>query len=349
MDDPQGNKLRSASCGNQPMTAVGPSRGVGAEPFAGAVAARQTSLRPTSSPPTPTSSTSTSSLSSTTPAVLSFPAAADYAASDHLLRYPSRVGSSGFSSASSDTTDTSLTSLSLSSTSRGQSPFGFSGCGPPVAPQSAASTLVAGAGSVAATGTSLPSSPSFYEQGTASSSSSSSWTPGYPGGGRNSLSSSLAGSFFLPGPAITPEIAPIPSASPDGGADAPEYLPPSNFGMVAPGVYRSSFPKPENFAFLRSLGLKSVLCVPPPPSSWPKGFLSEVAQYAGPRQLPGGEQGVSRARRDPLLSVQHTRQQGPSSLAICPLNRADGVFFRWTGAVRPQCAPSHECPQCCRG
>jgi Tyrosine phosphatase family len=37
-------------------------------------------------------------------------------------------------------------------------------------------------------------------------------------------------------------------------------LPPSNFGAVIPGkVYRSSMPEPENFAFLSSLKLKTVL------------------------------------------------------------------------------------------
>lgn len=32
-----------------------------------------------------------------------------------------------------------------------------------------------------------------------------------------------------------------------------------NFGHVAPGIYRSSFPQPENFEHLASLGLKTIL------------------------------------------------------------------------------------------
>lgn len=36
---------------------------------------------------------------------------------------------------------------------------------------------------------------------------------------------------------------------------------PPNFGIIAPGAYRSSFPKPEHFPFLRTLGLKTILCV----------------------------------------------------------------------------------------
>ncbi|KAI8909100.1 tyrosine phosphatase family-domain-containing protein [Gorgonomyces haynaldii] len=38
-----------------------------------------------------------------------------------------------------------------------------------------------------------------------------------------------------------------------------EIEPCANFSMVAPGVYRSSFPKKKNFGFLKKLGLKSVL------------------------------------------------------------------------------------------
>jgi hypothetical protein len=40
------------------------------------------------------------------------------------------------------------------------------------------------------------------------------------------------------------------------------YSPPGNFGMVTHSLYRSSFPQKENFAYLRRLGLKSVLYCP---------------------------------------------------------------------------------------
>lgn len=36
-------------------------------------------------------------------------------------------------------------------------------------------------------------------------------------------------------------------------------VPPNNFAMVFPGVYRSSFPKRKNFDFLKKLKLKTVL------------------------------------------------------------------------------------------
>lgn len=34
---------------------------------------------------------------------------------------------------------------------------------------------------------------------------------------------------------------------------------PANFGLVVPGIYRSSYPKPENYEFLGRLGLKTVV------------------------------------------------------------------------------------------
>ena len=40
---------------------------------------------------------------------------------------------------------------------------------------------------------------------------------------------------------------------------SPTSGPPANFDIVAPGIYRSSFPRIGNFEHLRSLGLKTIL------------------------------------------------------------------------------------------
>ncbi|KAG6532107.1 hypothetical protein ZIOFF_005945 [Zingiber officinale] len=42
-------------------------------------------------------------------------------------------------------------------------------------------------------------------------------------------------------------------------------VPPLNFAMVNPGVYRSGFLEPTNFPFLRTLKLQSILCLCPDP------------------------------------------------------------------------------------
>ena len=41
------------------------------------------------------------------------------------------------------------------------------------------------------------------------------------------------------------------------------YVPPLNFGVVIPGVYRSGYPNRKNFPFLHTLGLKSILYMDP--------------------------------------------------------------------------------------
>ena len=38
-----------------------------------------------------------------------------------------------------------------------------------------------------------------------------------------------------------------------------KMIPPLNFAMVSDGIYRSGYPNQKNFAFLRTLRLKSVL------------------------------------------------------------------------------------------
>lgn len=60
--------------------------------------------------------------------------------------------------------------------------------------------------------------------------------------------------FVLPGPALAPQR--------HLGPGTEVRYPPANFATVAPGIFRSSFPNRDNFEFLRSLGLKSVLYVP---------------------------------------------------------------------------------------
>lgn len=45
----------------------------------------------------------------------------------------------------------------------------------------------------------------------------------------------------------------------DSGPPSPSSGPVNNFGEIAPGIYRSSFPHADNMEHVRSLGLKSVL------------------------------------------------------------------------------------------
>ncbi|KAL9604940.1 MAG: hypothetical protein Q9219_000128 [cf. Caloplaca sp. 3 TL-2023] len=49
----------------------------------------------------------------------------------------------------------------------------------------------------------------------------------------------------------------------DSGPPSPTSGPVINFGVIAPGIYRSSFPMSGNFEHLRSLGLKTILTLVP--------------------------------------------------------------------------------------
>ena len=54
------------------------------------------------------------------------------------------------------------------------------------------------------------------------------------------------------------DVAKVSSQSDEMAHDA-VLVPPLNFAMVAPGVYRSGYPNKKNFPFLRKLGLKSIM------------------------------------------------------------------------------------------
>lgn len=51
---------------------------------------------------------------------------------------------------------------------------------------------------------------------------------------------------------------------------------PVNFGIVVPGVYRSSFPKSQDHAFMKNLGLKTVVTLVQ--KDFPEGYKSFLAQ-----------------------------------------------------------------------
>ncbi|KAK8827136.1 hypothetical protein WA577_007635 [Blastocystis sp. JDR] len=42
-----------------------------------------------------------------------------------------------------------------------------------------------------------------------------------------------------------------------------EFIPPTNFAVIENGLYRSAFPVKRNFAFLRHLGIRSILVLVP--------------------------------------------------------------------------------------
>ncbi|KAL6056557.1 Tyrosine-protein phosphatase dsp1 [Balamuthia mandrillaris] len=79
--------------------------------------------------------------------------------------------------------------------------------------------------------------------------------------------------------------------------DEPELLiPPLNFAMVAPGVYRSGYPNKKNFPFLKKLGLKRILYLCP--EAYPEENL-EFLQKNGLKLLHYGIRG----NKEPFVEI----------------------------------------------
>lgn len=74
------------------------------------------------------------------------------------------------------------------------------------------------------------------------------------------------------------------------------YVPPINFGMVDVGVYRSGFPNAANFGFLKSLGLRSILCLCTEP--YPETNL-ELLEMDGIKLFQFGIEGT----KEPFVSI----------------------------------------------
>lgn len=67
-----------------------------------------------------------------------------------------------------------------------------------------------------------------------------------------------------------------------------DFMPPENFAMVEPGVYRSAFPRMKNTSFLKRLKLKTV--VPLVPEDYPIA-LAEFYEANGIKLMPFGLDG----------------------------------------------------------
>ncbi|RWW22347.1 hypothetical protein GW17_00013461 [Ensete ventricosum] len=65
-------------------------------------------------------------------------------------------------------------------------------------------------------------------------------------------------------------------------------LPPSNFGVVDRGIYRSGFPSDENFPFLKALNVRSIVYLCPEP--YPK-VNAEFVRSQGIRLFQFGIEG----------------------------------------------------------
>ncbi|RRT62932.1 hypothetical protein B296_00038966 [Ensete ventricosum] len=122
-------------------------------------------------------------------------------------------------------------------------------------------------------------------------------------------SSPLMGKQSLP--AADEEVeAPAAARCPPAAAGEVLLVPPLNFAMVDYGVFRSGFPDAANFGFLRTLSLRSVLCVasPSPPFvalDWRKDRLFDGRKRGLMRLVSlAGAFARSRTRRPTSISFE---------------------------------------------
>jgi tyrosine-protein phosphatase SIW14 len=104
-------------------------------------------------------------------------------------------------------------------------------------------------------------------------------------------------------------------------APAGVVVPPLNFAMVSPGIYRSGYPRAVNHTFLRSINLKTViyLC----PEDYSEANI-KLCEEEGITLLQFGIQG----NKEPFVDIpEHVRCRSPRRVALlragesCPLLR----------------------------
>ncbi|XP_015881208.1 probable tyrosine-protein phosphatase DSP4 [Ziziphus jujuba] len=74
------------------------------------------------------------------------------------------------------------------------------------------------------------------------------------------------------------------------------FTPPLNFAMVDNGIFRSGFPDSANFAFLQTLGLRSIICMCPEP--YPEANM-EFLKSNGIRLFQFGIEGY----KEPFVNI----------------------------------------------
>ncbi|ONK77187.1 uncharacterized protein A4U43_C02F3990 [Asparagus officinalis] len=86
-------------------------------------------------------------------------------------------------------------------------------------------------------------------------------------------------------------------------------MPPANFGMVTWGIYRSGFPSSENFGFLKTIGLRSIVYLCPEPYPRPN---AEFLESQGIRLFQFGIEGT----KEPLAKIPRDAIMGALKLLL---------------------------------
>ncbi|KAK9459383.1 tyrosine phosphatase family-domain-containing protein [Lipomyces oligophaga] len=88
---------------------------------------------------------------------------------------------------------------------------------------------------------------------------------------------------------------------------------PENFSMVVPGIYRSSFPRAENFEYLKSKHFKSILVLVPDP------YPEENMKFMKENNIQFFQVGMS-GNKEPFVNVSDDTITKALKIAINPAN-----------------------------
>lgn len=92
-----------------------------------------------------------------------------------------------------------------------------------------------------------------------------------------------------------------------------EYIPPENFSPVISKIYRSSFPRLENFEFLKTIGLKSILIL------IPEEYPPENLQFVKENNITIFQVGLS-GNKEPFVNVPDSDITQALAIALDPAN-----------------------------
>ncbi|KAK9239577.1 tyrosine phosphatase family-domain-containing protein [Lipomyces kononenkoae] len=91
------------------------------------------------------------------------------------------------------------------------------------------------------------------------------------------------------------------------------YVVPENFAVVAPGIYRSSFPHAESFEYLKTKNLKSILVLVPEP------YPEENMKFMKENNVQFFQVGMS-GNKEPFVNVSDDTISTALKIAINPAN-----------------------------
>ncbi|KAJ8097017.1 tyrosine phosphatase family-domain-containing protein [Lipomyces tetrasporus] len=94
---------------------------------------------------------------------------------------------------------------------------------------------------------------------------------------------------------------------------SPGYAVPENFSLVAPGIYRSSFPQAENFEYLKTKNLRSILVLVP------EQYPEDNVRFMKENNIKFFQVGMS-GNKEPFVNVSDETISTALKIAINPAN-----------------------------